>query len=148
MPELRDVNCLQNDSSINAGDILLVPRLPETPVGTSTPFPSRNVRPVGCTNPRIRIVGPLPLERVTGVITLIGSADAPDFWYYRIEVRPDPVPEYEFYSYSTIPVPNRALAILNTDFFDNGLHWIKLTVVNTDGEVAPDATCDIPLIFE
>jgi hypothetical protein len=151
VPELRDVNCLANENRITGGDVLFVPRAPDRPVATSAPAgvtPGRVINAVGCTDAQVRITSPLPFQPVRGTITLQGSANVPNFWYYKLEVRPDFATVYNFYSDSHTPVINGSLGAIDTDVFDNGMHWIKLSVVNTGGGIAATATCDIPVIFE
>jgi murein DD-endopeptidase MepM/ murein hydrolase activator NlpD len=147
--ELREANCLTDVDNITAGDVLYVPRLPEQPIngGLSTPLPDfeTGAGPVGCTNPGVVISSPLPGAGLVGVVTVSGTASIAEFDYYKIEVRPDYSPVYNFYGRYESPVVNGALATLNTELFDNGLHWVQLTVVDATGNYP--VPCAIPVIF-
>lgn len=146
--ELRDANCLQNVDNIYAETTLFVPRAPTRPVqpaGTVVSTSGAPAVPQGCTYPGAQITAPQHGQVVTGVITLFGTATVPNFQYYRIEVRPDFSNVYNFYDRIETPVENNALAQINTDLFDDGLHWVRLTVVDNTGNF-PEP-CAIPLIF-
>ncbi len=148
--ELRDVNCLTNASFLSIGQVLYVPQLPSEPVLTAAPpgINQRIVLPIGCLDAGTQITSPIPLQRVTGTFTLFGSATISDFAYYKLEIRPDAANLYTFYSDSPQPVNNQILGTLNSDLFENGLHWIRLAVVNQAGGIAVTAFCDIPVIFD
>lgn len=149
VPLLRDVNCTVETIVMTAGDVLFVPVAPQGAVVPVAPIPERAdaVRD-GCTDDRVVIVGPAPLDHVTGTIMVLGTAALPDIAYYRLEVRPDTQPDYDFYSETPTLVFNGILGSINTDLYDNGLHWIRLVVVNTQGFVVSGATCAIPVIFD
>lgn len=149
--ELRDANCLLNVDNIATGDLLYVPRLPTEPVVTSVPLATRppslefSYNAVGCTDPGAFISAPVPGQAVTGVVTLFGTASLPEMDYYKIEVRPDTAGVYNFYDRYEEPVAGGALSQLNTDLFEDGLHWVRLTVVDITGNYPQP--CAIPLIF-
>jgi LysM repeat protein len=148
---LRDVNCLALTENIAAGTTLFVPRAPVLPVATTTPAElgiGRILQTIGCTDPQARFISPLPLQPIRGVVDVVGSANIPDFALYQIEIRADAASQYQFYSDATQPVTDGVLTQLNADFFDPGLHWLKLTVVNRSGGALPTTTCEIPLIFD
>jgi LysM repeat protein len=150
--ELRDANCLQNVDDILAGDVLLVPRLPTMPVGTIAPDPllsdDASLAVEGCTHPGTQLTTPRPGERVNGVFTVFGTALVANFDYYKIEVRPDFAAPgvYNFYGRYDTPVADGALEQINTGLFENGLHWVRLTVVDTTGNFPQP--CTIPVYFD
>jgi LysM repeat protein len=148
--ELRDVNCLTNASFLSIGQVLYVPQLPSEPILTAAPpgINQRVVQPIGCLDAGTIITSPIPLQRVTGTFTLFGSATIPDFAYYKLEIRPDSARLYHYYSDSTMPVYTNILGTINSDLFEDGLHWIRLAVVNQTGGIAVTAFCDIPVIFD
>jgi LysM repeat protein len=147
--DLRAANCLEDIDNIYAGLALSVPQLPEGVVGgnLSTPLPDFETGAVarGCTAPGVAITSPFPGAGVTGVVIISGSASITNFDYYKIEVRPDYSSIYNFYGRYEAPVTSGVLARLNTDLFDNGLHWIRLTAVDNTGNFP--LPCDIPVIF-
>lgn len=147
--DLRDANCLQNIDNIIAGTQLFVPRALIRPVQAgASPAPSAvsgSVVQQGCTSPGAQITAPARGQVVTGIFTLFGTATVGNFQYYRIEVRPDYTNIYNFYDRVETPVVNNALAQINSDLFDDGLHWVRLTVVDNTGNF-PEP-CAIPLLF-
>lgn len=133
---LQTANCLANVDRILAGDVLYLPIAPIT--GERW----------GCQTSEIAAITQLSAgQRVQGVITLNGTATLDQFWYYKIEVRPDLASVYNFYGRYETPVQNGPLATLDTRIFGRGLHWVRLVVVNLDASTPPEAICVIPLYF-
>lgn len=148
--ELRDLNCLTNVDNIYAGTVIYVPATLVTPAPTglmptlALGTPSTRPVPVGCST-QVLLTAPASGSSVSGVITLMGTATVANFEYYKIEVRPDTVSVYNFYDRYETPVVNGVIGQLNTELFANGLHWVRLTVVDNTGNYP--VPCDIPLIF-
>jgi hypothetical protein len=149
---LQTANCLGNVNSIFAGTPLYVPRMPAgvTPIlPPSLPYPGTGQTGViaaqGCTHAGARITNLQAGQTVSGVITLMGTADVSDFWYYKIEVRPNFATVYNFYSRSETPVEQGTLGLLDTKRFDSELYWIRLTVLANSSESIP--TCTIPVFI-
>ena len=84
-------------------------------------------------------------DELDGVISLLGTASQDSFAYYRIEIRPDAASIFNLYERSEVPVVNGTLAEVNTHLFGDGLHWIRLTLVQPNGEFP--TPCAIPVIF-
>ena len=149
---LRDANCLLNVDDIITGDRLYVPRLPDGVVVTGvpgyTPLPpeiAANLTPIGCSDSDARIDAPYAGQTVSEIFTVFGTASLDNFGYYKIEVRPAYSDVYNFYARYDLPVTGGALAQINTSLSENGLHWIRLTVVDNTGNF-PEP-CAIPVIF-
>jgi hypothetical protein len=145
--ELQTSNCLQDINSIYAGATILVPRLPaggNNPI-PGHPNPDSPVSPEGCTDPNSVITNLEPGQIVSGVFNVIGTANVPDFWYYKLEVRPDFATVYNFYNRSETAVSNGSLGQIDQGVFGVGLHWVKLTVIGKSSGATP---CAIPLIFQ
>ncbi|MDQ7024508.1 MAG: LysM peptidoglycan-binding domain-containing protein [Anaerolineae bacterium] len=146
--ELRYINCIEDIDNITTDDVIFVPRLPVRPVSTIESASARQgLNRIGCTDSRIQITSPISVQRLSGTFTVYGTADRDDFLYYKIEIRPDWATIYNFYLDSSLPVNNGVLGTINAELFDNGLHWILLTVVNQRAEIPAGATCEIPVIF-
>jgi len=149
--ELRTVNCIADADNIDVGDVLAVPRNPSGPVRTGVPqVPDASVVAAytaqGCTVPASSISAPVAGTRVRGLFTVTGTAALDDFQYYRLEVRPDFTNIYNFYARSEQQVVNGTLGQINAELFDDGLYWVRLTVIdNTGNFIQP---CAIPVIFE
>jgi LysM repeat protein len=149
--ELREVNCITDVDNIQTNDVLFVPRAPNQPVRTVVPrIPDEEeviaLFPVGCGIPSSSIGSPYAGQRVSGSFAVFGTAAHEDFQYYRLEVRPDFTNVYNFYSRSDIPVSNGVLGQINAELFDDGVFWIRLTVVDKTGNFIQP--CEIPVIFE
>lgn len=146
--DLRDANCLRNVDNVQPGAILFVPFRVALAAPMPTPeatLETDSLTAQGCTNLGSQIRQPAPGHDITGVFTVFGSAVVEDFQYYLIEVRPDASDLYTYYSRGDNAVVNNALAQINSGFFDPGLYWIRLTVVNSTGNF-PES-CAIPVIF-
>ncbi|MCB9451665.1 MAG: LysM peptidoglycan-binding domain-containing protein [Anaerolineaceae bacterium] len=148
---LQAANCLGNINNIFAGTPIYVPRTPDRATRSQSPYPSGGVQQPralaveGCTNQGAQITNLTPGQTVNGVITLRGTANVDQFWYYKIEVRPDFASTYNFYSRSETPVMQGILGLVDTTIFESGAYWIRLTVLaNSSGNIAP---CTIPVII-
>jgi len=135
------------------------PTASRTPVTTPSLTPTANpptLMPIetavgdqkadGCTDPSTQITQPIPRQVVSGTLVLRGTAWLNDFWYYKIETRPDFATIYTIYNRSETTVINDVLGEVDTNIFSSGLYWIKLTVVNKDG-LSP-VSCAIPVIIK
>jgi LysM repeat protein len=151
---LRIANCLDDANLILSGSVIFVPEPVTGAVPTVAPvFPT--VAPLGvtpealvmqgCTAPSVQITSPEAGDEIINVAPLIGSAYAPGFRYYEIDVRPEGVADYDFYLRRSQPVTDGPLAIINAGLFGEGLHWVRLTVVDQAGNTLEP--CAIPLIF-
>jgi hypothetical protein len=147
--ELQTANCLQNINNIFAGNVIFVPRAPVIPIN---PNPVPNETPIytpiqaeGCTDPNSVITNLQPGQTVSGVFSVVGTANQSDFWYYKLEVRPDFATVFNFYSRSETPVVDGQLGQIDQSIFGVGIHWIKLTVL---GQSSGSTPCAIPVIFQ
>jgi LysM repeat protein len=141
---LQRANCLQDVNQIYAGLKILVPRLPvdQPPLPGITPGSDLMIE--GCTASSTQITNLTAGQLISGAFSVRGTASAPNFQYYKIEVRPDYARVFNFLSRSETPVENGALATIDPAIFGRGLHWIKLTVIS-DVYQTP---CVIPVIFQ
>jgi hypothetical protein len=157
LSELRTANCIPGAAIVFPGQFLAVPRLPERAVATAVPvFPIPTDLPgtpsgvvplaeIGCTTAGVVIRSPRVGETVAGYMEIAGTADVPGFIEYQISIRSAADQAFDVWSTSTTPVRNGTLALVNTDFFDDGLHLVRLSVTVREGE-AP-LPCAIPVIF-
>lgn len=148
--ELRDANCLENVDTLYAGTRLYVPRLPAEPIpqsGSVVYVPGiGNLSAQGCIDSSTRVTNPPPGATINDVFTVFGTAFVENLAYYKLEIRPDFAPTYNFYDRFNAPVVEGALGQVNPGLFDDGLYWLRLTVVDTTGNFPPP--CDIPLFFQ
>jgi LysM repeat protein len=147
--ELKAINCIPNADIILAGRVLFVPRLPDGPVPPFGPVPiPENPTVIGCISPLANITSPAPLQRLSQPFAVFGTAARDNFWYYKLEIRPDTSTVYNFYSDSYVFVIDSFLGEINPTLFGQGLFWLRLSVVDLTGGIQADAFCEIPLIFE
>ena len=150
--ELRNVNCIFDVNQIVVGDVLFIPREIVAPVRTGvaqvTPGGMVGGGRVGCVSPSVQIISPMPAQRVTGQLTVTGTADWTRFQYYKLEIRADGASIYNFLLQQTTPVTASALGTIDTTMFQPGNYWLRLVVVDTTGNVPRDATCVIPMVIE
>lgn len=149
MGELKTVNCIPDADNIATGDVIFVPRSPNGPVQTGVPRvpdSTQILQREGCALASSQIVAPQPGQRIQGTFGVAGTAALDEFQYYKIEVRPDFTNVYNFYSQSFDPVSNGSLGAVNAEMFDDGLYWVKLTVVDRTGNFVEP--CVVPVIFE
>ena len=147
--ELRFANCIDDIDNIITGEEIFVPIEPLEPVSTLVPSGIRQgLSAIGCTSTMTQITSPIVAQRVSGTFTVFGTATNPEFQYYKIEIRPDFASIYNFYSDSQTQVTNGALGLINAGLFGEGLHWIRLTVVDIRGGIQEGSICEIPVIFE
>ena len=151
---LRAANCLTDANLIVAGSTIYVPRPVTAGVPTVAPvFPTEAqvgtdvvpLQPEGCLVTNVSISSPVTGDEVTGTFDLVGNAFALGFRYYELKVRPEGSEVYDFYLRRSDQVVGGVLAPINTDLFEDGQHWIQVSVVDRNGTVL--APCAIPLIF-
>ncbi len=148
--EFREGNCFEPIRGILAGEIVLLPQLPD--LSMSVPAPEFSLgdaagATVGCDGRLARIVSPAPLEFVDDVFALVGSALLPEGGRYHIALKPRWSEEYYLYLVSDQAVRNNVLGLINSEIFGAGAHRIQLTVFDIDGELIKGGICDIPVIF-
>ncbi len=148
LADLQAANCLANPSQIIAGQILVLP-----PNGSLLPTPGLATGSPGdgnaytCFNPAARITAPAPGTPINGGFAIRGSANIPNFQFYKLEVRADAAQSYVTFFTSTKPVTTDSeLGTLNANAFPPGLYWIQLVVVDNTGNY-PIAPCQIRLRF-
>lgn len=153
LSELLSVNCLSQIAPITPGSTLYVPRQPYTygaagsAAATSTATPFSGVEAEGCSDAAVQITTPQPGQLVSGVFSLVGSAGGDRFARYWVEVRPDFASIYDLYLERDAPVQAGELGQVNSDAYGRGLHWVRLRVLDDDGEDVGE-TCAIPMIFD
>jgi LysM repeat protein len=143
--DLLRVNCLSDADSITAGMEIYVPRAPVNLVATGLP-PATFVPSALCYDTEsVQISAPTIGQQVSGIITIIGTATLPDFRYYRIDIRYPDSDTYEFLTAFNVPIVDGVLGQLDTQTLDNGLYWLRLSVVNRSGNVPFNAICSVPV---
>lgn len=88
----------------------------------------------GSGSPNAQITHPQPLDVISGIVTIRGTARGADFAYYRLAYFPGLIPTdlQSIAENVTDPQPNGPLAVWDTSNL-NGLYTVLLTVVDDDG---------------
>ncbi|HVO41667.1 MAG TPA: LysM peptidoglycan-binding domain-containing protein [Aggregatilineales bacterium] len=139
--QLQKANCLF-DTTIYYGQVLVVP--PGSAV--TTPATGGPASITGCSNPAQTITLPAPGAAVQGTMVVTGTANIPNFSFYKLEVRADNLAVWHNFKQTTVPVNNGVLGTLNTDQFVPGLYWIQLVVVDKTGNF-PLTPCALQVRF-
>jgi hypothetical protein len=105
--------------------------IPTTPPAT-TPAPTV-VRPT-CSDGRAVIVEPGVGQRIDGAVLMIGTAQAENFQYYKIEFKPAAAPgDFNFYLRRDTPVTNAPLGTWDSAGLAPGEYWLRLVTVDVTG---------------
>lgn len=116
--------------------------LPTRPVRpTDTPAvvasPTLAVRPPNCPNPNARLTSPGVNQVVQGNVPIRGTANIPNFQYFKIEVGPGANPQdHEWTVVGQLrhtPVDNGLLETFNSAAYPPGIYTLRLVVVDQTG---------------
>jgi hypothetical protein len=116
--------------------VVASPTLP--PVAPTSPPPAQSST---CANPNAAITLPTPDSAVSGLIEIRGTATKPDMDYWKVEYRADVRTNYDVLNRSDQAVTDGVLARLSTKTLSNGVYFIRLVVVQKDGNFG--APCEI-----
>jgi LysM repeat protein len=138
--DVRAANCLADADVIFAGQILY---LPGVPGAQATPAPSLSV--IGCAARGVSIAAPTVAQTVRDVFEVRGTADIPNFSYYRLEVRAANAETYTEVTRSAVPVVDGVLGRVDARLFGSGFFYIRLVAVDARGGFPQP--CAIPVLF-
>jgi hypothetical protein len=131
------------------------PPLLPTPTPTETPRPRPTPPPVeaptptseaslgvaaNCPNPGVRISEPGTGATISGVIQIIGSANIPDFWYYKFEFRGNGFGDWTFIQRFDTPINGGILGAWDTRSVPSGDYEFRLVVVDKTGNYPEPCT--------
>ena len=108
------------------------------------PLPPASMPP-GCMSPNQVITSPTHESTVSGLIEIRGTATKPDMQYWKVEYRADTSATYVALDRSEKAVTDSVLARLSTKTLPNGVYWIRLVIVQKDGNFG--TPCELRLIF-
>lgn len=108
------------------------PTLAPIETTTSTPEASLGV-PANCLNPGVRISEPGTGATVSGVIQIVGTANLPDFWYYKFEFRGNGFGDWTFIQRFDTPINGGILGAWDTRSVPSGDYEFRLVVVEKTG---------------
>ena len=148
--EVQKGNCFEPIRGVLAGETLLLPAIPSLPPATTVPvFPDASVPPkvIGCESESSRIVSPVAMQEIRGIIQVIGSVNLPENSEFRLDVRPAWSDKYSRYIEGFASVTNDVIGLINSEVFGIGLHRLRLRIVDEHGAMSKDAICDVPVVF-
>ena len=109
-------------SPADATQAVLSPSTPSVPSGMS-----------GCVPDQIMITAPEPADTVTGSIEIIGTANVPNFGFYKYEIAPIGTQSWATISAGREAKQNEALGGWNTASLTNGEYFLRLVVTDNEG---------------
>jgi hypothetical protein len=134
--------------SLPATDILATPTLDLllTPPSTLSPeqatqaalSPVTQVVPSGmsgCVPDRIMIIAPEPGDQVSGMVKITGTANIPNFGFFKYEVAPMGSQNWATISAKREPVTNGEIGDWNTSSLTNGDYFLRLVITDNVGGV-------------
>ena len=128
--------------ALPASDIMATPTLNllVTPPGTLSPGSTALAvtQPVpsgmsGCVPDKVMITSPKPSEEVNGTITITGTADVPNFAFYKYEVTSMGTQNWVTIAAKQAPVQDKDLGEWNTLPFANGDYFLRLVIIDNVG---------------
>jgi len=129
--------------SLPASDILATPTLNllVTPAGTAAPGTTALAITQavpdgmsGCVPDQIMITAPKPGDVVKGIVEIIGTANVPNFAFYKYEIAPMGTQNWSPVSASREPQVNESLGSWSTTSLTNGDYFLRLVVTDNVGK--------------
>jgi hypothetical protein len=133
--------------SLPATDILATPTLDLllTPVGTLSPAEETQaaIAPVtqdvpsgmsGCVPDKIMINSPEPGSDVSGIVKITGTANIPNFGFYKYEVAQRGTQDWATISADREPKQEKELGEWNTASLANGEYFLRLVITDNVGQ--------------
>lgn len=129
--------------SLPAVDAMVTPTLDllATPVGT---IPADGIVPLetpqtqigmsGCIPDEIMLTAPAPGEVLQGTVTLTGTADIPNFGFYKYEIAPVGTAAWTTISAGAEPVKDGELGKWDTTALTNGDYFLQLVIIDNVGQ--------------
>jgi hypothetical protein len=129
--------------TLPASDILATPTLDllVTPAGTLAPGVTALAitQPVpsgmsGCIPDQIMITSPKPSEVVRGIVEITGTANVPNFAFYKYEIAPMGTQNWAPVSADRKPKTNDSLGSWSTTSLTNGDYFLRLVITDNVGK--------------
>jgi hypothetical protein len=129
--------------SLPASDVMVTPTLDllATPVGTvpaggTVPFvtPQTQSGMSGCVPDEIMLTSPEPGDEIKGAVTLTGTADVPNFGFYKYEFSAVGTNTWTTISAGTQPVRDAELGQWDTTARPNGEYFLQLVIIDNVGQ--------------
>ena len=129
--------------SLPASDIMVTPTLDllATPVGTLSPnavlplgTPDVQSGMSGCVPDQIMLTSPDPGGDISGTVTLSGTADIPNFGFYKYEISPVGTNSWTTIAAGAKPVKDDELGKWDTTALANGDYFLQLVIIDNVGQ--------------
>lgn len=129
--------------SLPAADVLITPTLdllaesgatiaPDGAVPAETPEVQSGMS--GCVPEQIMLTSPGPGEEISGTVTLTGTADVPNFGFYKYEIAPQGTTSWTTISAGAKPVKDDELGKWDTTSITNGDYFLQLVILDNVGQ--------------
>jgi len=113
-------------------------------MATATPLPTVAVITTGCVVKSVEITSPKAGQAISGVVTITGSANVPDFGFYKFEVaRADEELWLTVQAGRTVVQDGELVKSWDTSLFVPGEYVIQLVVTDNNGDSLDP--CRIPV---
>jgi hypothetical protein len=83
---------------------------------------------------------------LSGTVYVKGTAEHPNFWYYKLEYRNDGLDDWHYLDGQHDEVQKNVLGTWNTAVLPNGPYHLRLVVVDRTGNYPPP--CEIPVTIK
>jgi hypothetical protein len=112
------------------------------------PPPTAVYLPPACPDPSVRITSPGIDARLSGVVSVAGTADIPNFQYYKVEYGAGEPPQswHVLGDVRRRQVSGGVLETFNAGAFPPGVYYLRLTVVDLTGNF-PIAPCAVRVVL-
>ncbi|MFC1936118.1 hypothetical protein ACFLYP_00470 [Chloroflexota bacterium] len=115
-------------------------------LATATPLPTVEIITSGCIPGEVEITSPVPGEAISGVVTVLGSADVPNFGFYKFEAaRADQGLWWPIIAGRTVVKDGELVASWDTALFIPGEYVLQLVVTDNDGDALEP--CRVPVLI-
>ena len=111
---------------------------------TATPLPPVTVDGAGCENPQATLTSPAAGETVSGIVEVSGTADIPDFAFYKLEyISLVPGAVWRAIWAGTTPVVDDVLGTWDTSLVIPGDYAFRLVVTDAAGNAPSPCTIQL-----
>jgi len=111
-----------------------------------TPIPQSGMS--GCVPKQIMITNPASGDDLKGTVDLIGTADVPNFGFYKYEVAPAGTTNWATVSAGDQPKRDEVLGQLNTTILANGDYFLQLVILDNVGKTLEPCVIAIRVVNE
>lgn len=119
---------------------------PPQPTSISEITPTPEVIAPTCPNPQARLTYPGMNAVLSGAVQIFGSANIPDFDYYKFEFRQAGSSEWAWLQSNHAPVADGLLGVWDTSGLPGGTYGFRLVVVDKTGNHPPPCEITVTVV--